>query len=116
MELPLYSEAKAIKAPAEEEDGYTFVLVQSKAKIEVTWDFEAGMCGPNGVENVEIGMVDEEIPCDDGVYTIQDLLGFQSYTVTVDGLDEEGETVMSGSEEDIMLLPGQVYESFIVLE
>ncbi len=116
MELPLYSEAKAVKAPAQDDDGYTFVLVQSKAKIEVTWDFEIGMCGANDVEDVQIGMVEEEIPCDDGVYTIEDLSGFQSYTVEVEGLDSDGETVLSGSEENIFLLPGQLYESIVILE
>lgn len=116
MDLPIYSQGGEVRAPEEQDDGYSFGLMQSSSAIKVVWDFEAGMCGANGIENVVVNPGDEEIPCDDGFFTIEDLVGFSTYTVSVDGLDAEGEIAMSGTETDIYLRPGEVYESFVILE
>lgn len=115
--LPYYQAELPIKAPAKVD--YEAVLLQGAGEIAVSWSFDNSMmCGPNEVTEVEISLYDgdETILCEDGLFTIEDLM-WDEYSVTVVGLDEAGEETWTGEYDDnpFEVKPGQTFEAHVVL-
>jgi len=119
QDLPILLDAKTINAPYAEGDDNDFTLILAPGDIHVTWSFDNGlMCGPNDVVNIDLSLADEDVPCDDGEYTITGKPAFAEYSISAEALDVDDEMIFSGEFEDnpFVLLPGEVYEAHIVLE
>ena len=117
--IPYFQAEGEIRAPAQLEDGYDFGLSLGKGEIEVKWGFaDYGWCGSNGVENLDISLVSELVPCESETYLIEDV-EWQEWTLTIDGLDVDGDVVMEGAYNDgnpFMVKPGQHVDAMVVLD
>jgi len=114
--LPYYEAEGEIRAPDRDEI-VEFVLLQGKGKIAVSWSFDNNkFCGPNDVSDVEISLTGDEVECETGEFIIEDLV-WAEYSITVEGMDDDGETTWIGdcAENPFEVKPGQVYEAHVEL-
>ena len=118
-ELPILKETKEIQAPYEDTHNNEFVLVQAEGSIHVIWSFANSLtCGPNGVTTMDINLADEYVACDEGQYTIEEVVTFEeNNNLSIDALDEEDTVLFSGDFADnpFMVLPGEIFEANVVL-
>jgi hypothetical protein len=106
-ELPYYQAAQTITVPSGTEDpnGYKFALEVGKATVEVRWDFAAAgmICQDYDVEEIDISIANEIVPCNDPengtMYVVRDV-SWNSYTITIDGLNADGDPVVHGEYND----------------
>ncbi len=118
-ELFLLKGAMGIPAPYQDAHDNEIMLLQARGEIHVTWSFDNGLgCGPNGVTTIDINLADEFVDCDEGEYTIEEVIPFQeNNNLSIDALDDEDNVLFSGDFADnpFMVLPGEVYEAWVVL-
>jgi len=116
--LPYYQASGAIKAPDKGDGGFDFPLMLGKGDILVRWGFEDyGWCDTNGVTDMDISLAEELVPCIDESYPKDDV-NWASYTLTITGLDADGEDVAYGEYNDgnpFMVKPGQLVDALVVL-
>jgi hypothetical protein len=103
--------------PTEEEEPYDFTLTLGTGKVTVTWDFEQGVCGANGVSELDVTLTGAQpshqyavrkIPCDlEGGLVIEDV-EWDVYNILVQGFNgEEQLTHIGESAEDFKVRPGE---------
>jgi hypothetical protein len=104
--LPYYQSEQEILAPSDADypEGYKFALEVGRATVEVRWDFDqvGYSCVDYGVEDVDISIADEIVPCngDNGqIYVVEDV-SWNTYTIAIDGLDADGNPVAHGDYND----------------
>ena len=118
-ELSILKQAMEIQAPYKDTHDNEFMLLQARGAIHMTWSFDNGlMCGPNDVTTMDINLADEYVDCVEGEYTIEEVDTFaENNNLSIDALDNDDNVLFSGDFADnpFMVLPGEVYEAWVVL-
>lgn len=117
--IPYFQAEGGIRAPAESDMGYDFGLALGKGEIMIRWGFaDYGWCDSNGVSDLDISLVSELVACADETYLMEDV-AWQEWTLTIDGLDEDGDVVKTGAYNDgdpFLVKPGQSIDALVVLD
>ncbi len=103
--------------PTVQDEPYNFTLTLGTGKVTVTWDFDQGVCGANGVSELDVSLVGDqpnhqyenrEIPCDlEGGLVIEDV-EWDMYNILIRGFNEEGQLTHIGeSPEKFKVRPGE---------
>jgi hypothetical protein len=103
--------------PTKEDGPYDFTLTLGKGKVTVTWDFEQGVCGANGVSELDVSLIGaqpnhqyifQNTACDlEGGLVIEDV-DWDMYTIVINGFDEAGVLTHVGeTDEDFKVRPGE---------
>ena len=107
-----------IISPAPDDEPYDFTLSLGRGTVVVSWEFgKPGLCAGNGVSTLHIVLEGRqsahryevsEVMCEAGQYEFIDV-AWDVYRVSVEGYDESGTQVVSGSsDEDFKVRPGEV--------
>jgi hypothetical protein len=110
-------EERDFLVPAREDGPYDFTLTLGKGKVTVTWDFELGVCGANGVSEVNVALNGarpgnqhtlQNIACDlEGGLVIEEV-EWDIYGILVQGFDGEGVLTHVGeTDDDFKVRPGE---------
>jgi hypothetical protein len=120
--LPFYNGESEIVAPNESITEIALRIVGGSVKV--VWEFDAGMCGANGVETVNITIFGEEygttytqnnVACIDGVVIKEDV-DWDIYHVEMEGFDASNTLTHTGSSaESFKVRPGEEVQNVVVL-
>jgi hypothetical protein len=94
---------------------------ENPGALQISWDFETGLCAANGVVNVRVQVWrelvfkahDETYPCDSP--TVQLNVPPGRYGIVVLGLDKDGNVVRRGTKDDADVQQGSTTSVQIVL-
>jgi hypothetical protein len=118
--LPYYQAGTAIRAPSTMgEAGYPVSLMLGKGEVNVTWGFDNyAQCGAVGVQDIVLSLApNPKLDCSLGAYLLTDINAASGYSLTVDGLDENGDITWTGTYDGnpFDIKPGQHVDAQVIL-
>lgn len=112
-----FEEDRGLVVPRSADHVYDFTLALGTGKVTVTWDFEQGVCGANGVTELDIDLFGDQpehryqfqnIPCDQEGGLVIDGVEWDRYGILVQGFNDAGVlTHVGDSAEDFKVRPGE---------
>ncbi|MDJ0764126.1 MAG: hypothetical protein QNJ97_14180 [Myxococcota bacterium] len=115
--LPYFQSSGSIDAVASDGETVDFQLLLGTGTIVVSWGFEQGVCGTNGVTKLNVTLSGSavndvsfsNIQCDDGMLTIEEVK-WNSYRLNLEGYNAANELTHTGQSEQFLVRPGAVID------